>query len=266
MLDKVVIRVISKKSPDQSEKPKSKEVIVYHWNRIFGALFVVLALAAVLIWGGQRVFQRSVNGSQAAIEPAPSPKAQPSISGVHSRIPEEVKHEDKAKSSEIAPPVAIKPTPLAPTLPAKAEEPIKPETQKKVVAKPPDRDADRPTSDTPSKSVISILSTNIERAQLASNVIKGEAVDNIGPVIPMNDKGLIRVYLFMETSGLKGQTLFHDWYWNGKRIAHARIPIKRKDNTASSSKFIDRIMMGHWEVNIVDGGNKVLAKAEFEVR
>ena len=119
MLDKVVIRVISKKSPDHSEEPKPKEVIVYHWNRIFGALFVVLALAAVLIWGGQRVFHRSVDGSQAAIEPAPSPKAQTSIS-VHSRIPEEVKNENKGKSSEIAPPVANKPTPLAPTLPAKA--------------------------------------------------------------------------------------------------------------------------------------------------
>ena len=82
----------------------------------------------------------------------------------------------------------------------------------------------------------------------------------------MNAKGLIRVYLFMETEGLKGKVLFHDWYWKGKRIAHARIPIKRDANIAASSKFIDRIMMGPWEVKVVDERSRVLAKAAFAVQ
>jgi hypothetical protein len=112
---------------------------------------------------------------------------------------------------------------------------------------------------------ISILSRSVKRVLLTSNVIEGEPIDTLGAVIPMNDKGLIRVYLFMETSGLKGQTLFHDWYWKGKRMAHARIPIGRNAHEAASSKFIDRIMMGPWEVKIVDEKGKVLAKAAFEV-
>ena len=91
-------------------------------------------------------------------------------------------------------------------------------------------------------------------------------MDHIAQTIPMNDKGLIKVYFFMETVDLNGNVLFHDWYWKDKRIAHVRMPIKHDLDTAASSKFIDRIMVGPWEVRIVDESNRVLAKADFEVR
>ena len=119
------------------------------------------------------------------------------------------------------------------------------------------------TSATPS---ISILSSKIKHAQLTSGIKEDEPVDNIGQIFPMNDKGLIKVYFFMETVDLKGSVLFHDWYWKDKRIAHVRMPIKHDVDTAASSKFIDRIMVGPWEVRIVDESNQVLARANFGVR
>ena len=70
----------------------------------------------------------------------------------------------------------------------------------------------------------------------------------------------------METADLNGNVLFHDWYWKDKRIAHVQMPIKHDLDTAASSKFIDRIMLGPWEVRIVDESNRVLAKTNFEVR
>jgi len=128
------------------------------------------------------------------------------------------------------------------------------------------KSAPKTAADASAITSVSILSSGIKRAQLTSGIKEDEPVDNIGQIIPMNDKGLIRVYFFMETVDLRGRVFFHDWYWKGKRMAHVRIPIKRNADTAASSKFIDRIMVGPWEVRIVDNNNRVLAKAAFEVR
>ena len=120
-------------------------------------------------------------------------------------------------------------------------------------------------ADTPVIVSVSILSSKIKRAQLTNGIKEGEPVDHLPQIIPMNDKGLIKVYFFMETVDLNGSVLFHDWYWKDKRIAHVQMPIKHDLDTAGSSKFIDRIMVGPWEVRIVDESNRVLAKAAFEV-
>ena len=140
------------------------------------------------------------------------------------------------------------------------------ETKPEGIAVPPVQSAPESVAASSAHATVAILSSNIKRAQLTSSVSKDGPVDNIGLTIPMNAQGLLRIYLFMETDGLKGKVLFHDWYWKGKRIAHAHIPVKRNPDTAVSSKFIDRIMVGPWEVKIVDASNRVLAKANFEVR
>ena len=121
-------------------------------------------------------------------------------------------------------------------------------------------------ADTSVIASVSILSSKIKRAQLTNGIKEGEPVDHLPQIIPMNDKGLIKVYFFMETVDLNGSVLFHDWYWKDKRIAHVQMPIKHDLDTAASSKFIDRIMVGPWEVRIVDENNQVLAKTAFEVR
>jgi len=265
MPDKVVIRLINKQPLDQREELKPREVIVYHWNRILGASFLALALITGLIWGGRHLFQRPDDAHQSVIDQAPMTGEQASTVPAGTPMPQAMKRDEKPGSSKPAPGGVNQTMPKAPALAGKAGEKMAPGTQQQGVPATSERDALR-SVDTAGKPVISILSRSIKRAQLTSNVIQGEPVDSIGPTIPMNAKGLIRVYLLMETSGLKGQTLFHDWYWNSKRMAHARIPIKRNSQTAASSKFIDRIMMGPWEVRIVDEKNKVLATTAFEVR
>ena len=91
-------------------------------------------------------------------------------------------------------------------------------------------------------------------------------MDKLGRKIHMNAKGLIRVYLFMEAIDLEGKVLFHDWYWKCQRMAHVRIPIKSNPQTAASSKYIDRIMVGPWVAKIVDERNRILAKEVFNVQ
>lgn len=246
MSKKVVIRINNPQSIERAEDSSPREVIVYHWRRIFGVLSIALVLLAGLIWAGRHALKTS---GETPLVPRPD-EAASALVAPSAQLP-------AGRAAAAGPPVAA----MAP----KRGETKTPEAPRKPLAVAPKQAGTVADTGLP-RAPISILSRSVKRVLLTSKVIEDEPVDTLGTVIPMNDKGLIRVYLFMETAGLKGQVLFHDWYWNGKRMAHARIPIGRNTYKAASSKFIDRIMMGPWEVKVVDERGKVLGMAAFEVR
>ena len=110
-----------------------------------------------------------------------------------------------------------------------------------------------------------IESARIVKAQLTHRVKNSEPVDKLGSVISMNDDTLIRVYLFTGMEGLKGETLYHDWYLSGKRMARVKINVKNNKTSASSSKFIDRHMTGDWRVKVTTSRGDELVSARFNV-
>ncbi len=112
---------------------------------------------------------------------------------------------------------------------------------------------------------IVIESNRIARAQLTHGVNKSEPVDRLGNVVSMNADKLIRVYLFTGMEGLKGETLYHDWYLSGKKMARVKIKVRSNQTSASSSKFIDQYMMGDWKVQVTTSRGDELVSARFNV-
>jgi hypothetical protein len=250
MPKKVVIRINNARPIDSSDGPDSREIVVYHWRRIFTALALGLTLLGGAIWAGWQALKApeetrvvdltpdsDVNATGSSASPSSPPKQQAG----------------KAPAAESA---------GAPSSAGQLRSDARPSANKHEGK----QSEGRSLAGMHGHPAVSILSKSIRRAQLASAVVGDEPVDMLDAVIPMSDKGLIRIYLFTETTGLKGKTLFHDWYWKDKRMAHARIPIRQNTHKAASSKFIDRIMVGPWEVRVVDEKDRVLAKASFEVR
>ncbi|WP_045226249.1 DUF2914 domain-containing protein [Methyloterricola oryzae] len=246
MTDKVVIRLINPKSQEQAvdrDFPPAPQV-VYYWHRIAAAVAIVALLLSGLYAGG-----RALLGSGDSEEPVQT-------AGVPAKLAAPVAESPQAVTQPAAAPIraeavaasesaAIKPAPSA--QPAIEEKPL---TQGKTGA--------------PSR--VSIQSRNVRRAQLTSNVIKDEPVDQLPKSIPMNEQGLVKVYLYTELGGLKGRVLFHDWYWKDKLIARVRVPVKEDKQVSATSKFIDRIMTGPWKVKVVDSQKKLYAQAAFEVQ
>ncbi len=263
MPEKLVIRVVNAPSPDQQDEPKPKVIVEYHWNRIFVAMVLLVAVLAGLVWGGWHLFKRADN-LPVAIESTANSLGTATQPQAESHIIEDLSTKGSAAKATVnaeatgGKPFKIDPLPSSSIQSAPLSAPNQQPTEDAVVSAQP--------AQTSTESSVAILSDTIKMAQLTSGVRDDKPIDKLSQTIPMNEKGLIRVYLFMETDGLKGNVLFHDWLWKGKRIAHARIPIKRKTHTAASSKFIDRIMLGPWEVKIVDERNRVLAKTAFEVK
>lgn len=115
-------------------------------------------------------------------------------------------------------------------------------------------------------AAIKILSKGIVRAQLTHQLNREkQPTDELGRHIHMQGEHLIRIYLFTDLQNLAGTTLYHDWYRNGDRMARVRIPVIKDRYRASSSKFIDRMMLGDWQVVITDDEGKRYTEVEFSV-
>ncbi|WLQ15744.1 DUF2914 domain-containing protein [Hahella aquimaris] len=112
---------------------------------------------------------------------------------------------------------------------------------------------------------VKIFSDAISRAQLTQELDDSEPTNALRDSIVMNDEGLLRIYLFTEMMDMTGQTLYHEWYRDDKRVARIRIRPHRSPMRASSSKFIDRHMLGQWTVKVTGPEGNVLAEAAFSV-
>ncbi|WP_416394875.1 DUF2914 domain-containing protein [Allohahella sp. A8] len=110
-----------------------------------------------------------------------------------------------------------------------------------------------------------ILSDAIARASLAAGLRDREPIGIYENAVSLNGKDLITVYMFTQTIGYVGETLFHNWYLNDKRIAQVTIKPWISPMRASSSKKIIPPMIGYWRVEIVDANDKKLAVTTFEV-
>lgn len=248
MTDKVVIRLINPKSHDQDPDRDYAPVpvTVYYWHRIAVAIVIAAVLLFGLYAGVRSLFSTEERDGSSPVAAAPAQIDAP-----------RAKVTPAAAKPDAAPPKAEVPAAAVAMKPA--------ETQAAAPAEPAiEGKASSQQKGAPSR--VSIQSRKVRRAQLTSNVLKEEPVDLLPKLIPMPEQGLVKVYLFTELSGLKGQVLFHDWYWKGKLIARVRVPVKEDKQVSATSKFIDRIMTGPWTVKVVDQHKKLYAQASFEVQ
>jgi len=110
-----------------------------------------------------------------------------------------------------------------------------------------------------------IVNSAITRANLSLSIINDEPGKILNHSVVMPQDGIIKVILFTEMSDIKGRILFHEWYLNGKRQARVRIPVNVSHQKSFSSKFINRQMLGQWQVKVVDQNGEPYILADFEV-
>lgn len=112
---------------------------------------------------------------------------------------------------------------------------------------------------------IQVHSEHILRAQLTPALEDKGPTERLGSTIQMNERGLIRVYLFTELEGLSNRRVYYDWYHEDERQARVTVRPSLEQMRASSSKFIDRHTTGRWQVIVRLSDDTVLASASFDV-
>lgn len=109
-----------------------------------------------------------------------------------------------------------------------------------------------------------IVNSSITEAVLSLSLNKDKPGEPLSHSVMMGDE-LIKVILYTEMKGLKGKVLYHEWYRNGKRQARVKIPVNVSNQNSYSSKFIDKYMLGQWQVKVVDASGEPYVLADFEV-
>ena len=226
------------KSSRLPEPAEPEEVVVYLWGRIFAALFVLILVVGGIIWGALEIFG---TGEQKEALAENQEMEAPSLPSVYVDQPAAAEPASiqlpKTASSDSSAEPAFLPAPAA------------------GVSEPSREDA----------ASIKLLSDHLLRAQLSTGLEEKEPIDEIPNVLAMDSDGLIRIYLFTEIQGMKGQLHFHDWYLEDERVARVEISPSVDPMRASSAKYIDRQMVGDWRVEVVTEEGELLAKGEFSV-
>lgn len=114
-------------------------------------------------------------------------------------------------------------------------------------------------------AAVTIQSPHLLRAQLTSAIESREPTDTLPTTVSMAGEDLIQVYFFTQLEGLKGHTVFYNWYLDGKRLAQVPVRAHLDRMRASSSKNINRSMLGQWRVEAVTGDGQKLGYGEFTV-
>lgn len=280
------------------------DVVVYRWGRIVGALVVALLVVATLgflIWSwlgapdGSENEPRLVAAGKIITDPAET--APPASSEPPATIAL-VKPEKTDTGAEPSDPTPADTTSPAEPLPqaSGASGPAgdrAPETTEEPPAFVVDDPADRPepadepplsaqnpgtpdepaqteaapvVSKTPSgEATVEIASDHLVRAQLTPALESREPTTALPADVRMDSDDLIKVYFFTELEGLKGHTVFYNWYLADKRMAQVPVRVHLDRMRASTSKNINRSMLGQWRVEAVTGDGDLLGSGRFTV-
>lgn len=129
----------------------------------------------------------------------------------------------------------------------------------------PQPEAESADSGDDGQANLEIASDHLQRAQLTWEIRDREPTTALPASISLGSKEVIRVYFFNELQGLKGQTVYHDWYLNDERVARVDINTYLDQMRASSGKYINQEMLGEWRVEAVTESGENLGTGSFSV-
>ncbi len=292
------------KTSDRIGGPQVEETVSYRWDRIVIALVVILALASVAIWAWLQ-WRDSTGDSRHTVATGPIHSQPLIIEEHETPVDAEASEDDTqdTSSTEALSPAPVterpntdigvaEPVDISPETPSEsvrnsstnevvAAEPVEPaddisdpekeSATAEAISSDDELDSEPTAADaleTGNESGIarvSIDSSHLQAAGLTRGLKDKEPVDQLPADLKMNDKGVFRIYFFNMMADLKGQTVFHNWYLNDKRVAHVRIQPYSDLMRASSAKYINRNMLGQWRVEAVTEQGKVLGSGRFRV-
>jgi len=253
----------------EAPEPTSNEIVVYHWGRIFGVLTVLLLLVVAFSWIFWPVTEmESVDANLAAeqqtITADNSKQKQPAGDQPQTDYAGDPPQADYlVATDESAGAVNAEGDSQAPVTANDKPTTIRPEQAPQGEEGEP---GPQPVAESNhALAEVSIQSPHLQRAALTQNLQEKEPVGKLPGEVAMSEEGIIRVFFFNHLLDLKGQTLFHDWYRDGERVARVTIQPYSDSMRASSAKYINRNMLGQWRVEAVTIEGSVLGSGRFQV-
>lgn len=110
---------------------------------------------------------------------------------------------------------------------------------------------------------VAILDEHVGRAQLTTNVVNREPVDELGQSVRTATSRGDYIYFFTDIRDLAGQTITHRWEYGGSVVMSLPFRIGGNRWRVFSRKSIAADRTGPWSVTAIGPGGNVLARAAF---
>ena len=134
---------------------------------------------------------------------------------------------------------------------------IKPDTQK--TAAQPQASLPEKLVTAPVKPEIMVNNNNISRALLTFGIKHNEPVDEITLPLKLSKNNATSVFYFVELTGMKGRTVYHEWLLDGKLITRKKVHITDNDKWRTFSRQLFAYnASNNWTVRLVDETDRVL--------
>ena len=109
------------------------------------------------------------------------------------------------------------------------------------------------------------VNKNITRAFLTSKIDNNEPAGKIDIPVKLSKYKSTSLYYFVELTGMKGRTVYHEWLLEGKLITRKKVNISNNNWRTSSRQFFANSDKTNWMVRLVDENNKVINELNFSV-
>lgn len=106
---------------------------------------------------------------------------------------------------------------------------------------------------------------NVRRALLTYKIKNNEPVGEISSPVKVSKKKSIKIYYFVELTGMKGKTVYHEWLLDGALITRKKINISSDTWRSASRQIFYNTAKPNWTVRVVDESDKIINEKHFDV-
>jgi hypothetical protein len=105
--------------------------------------------------------------------------------------------------------------------------------------------------------------SGVTQAVITTGVTSGARPETAN--LSVIDSRVGSVTFYTEIVGLRGQTVTHRWFYNGKELSSVTLNLASAHSINWSRSSIASTQLGKWEARVVDQNGRVLASRSFSV-
>ncbi|UOA08172.1 DUF2914 domain-containing protein [Methylobacter sp. S3L5C] len=105
----------------------------------------------------------------------------------------------------------------------------------------------------------------ITRALLTFNINNNEPVGKITLPLTLSKTKSTSIYYFVELSGMKDRTIYHEWLLDGTLITRKKVNISNDNWRTSSRQLFIYNIKTNWIARLVDESGQILNQIDFSI-
>ena len=110
-----------------------------------------------------------------------------------------------------------------------------------------------------------VIHKNVSRAFLTNKITNNEPTEKLELPLKLSKKKSTSVYYFVELTGMKGKTIYHEWLLENELITRKKVNISKDLWPTSSRQLFGDSTKTNWTARLVDETGQVINEIRFNV-